>query len=272
MNTIQSKQNEEDLIRLLKAQRVAYSSAKNYQVVDFISICIAIVPTFLILFELDYAKILAVVGVFWTIISIFSELYRIHQTKVGAVIQEQFDVELFNISWNKILVGEQIDIARIIELSRGYSKQDLNDWYSKEIGVTLKHQIATLLCYKANAIWGMMQRKRFVNFILGATIVYYGGMILLSVFKNTGIYDFAVLLAPSLPFLIYASSTVKSQKEIMNNYEVITRSVDNLIGRFIKKGEEPELGQLRQIQDLFFIQRIIPHKVPDWFYKLFRKK
>ena len=64
MNNIQKRQNDEDLLRYLKAQRVAYSHAKNYQFVDLISVGIAIVPPVLILFEIDKAELIAVIGVF----------------------------------------------------------------------------------------------------------------------------------------------------------------------------------------------------------------
>ncbi|MCB0541077.1 MAG: hypothetical protein KDE33_26455, partial [Bacteroidetes bacterium] len=144
MNSIQNYQNEAEFLRLLKGQRTAYSNAKNFQIIDVISIIIAIIPTILILRELDFANLIAVIGVFWTIVSIFSEIYRTNQTKTGAVIQEQFDTELFEIPWNSILVGTRIDIAKIIELSRKYKKEDLQGWYSKEINEDIEHKIAVL--------------------------------------------------------------------------------------------------------------------------------
>lgn len=272
MNSIQNYQNEAEFLRLLKGQRTAYSNAKNFQIIDVISIIIAIIPTILILRELDFANLIAVIGVFWTIVSIFSEIYRTNQTKTGAVIQEQFDTELFEIPWNSILVGTRIDIAKIIELSRKYKKEDLQGWYSKEINEDIEHKIAVLLCYKENAIWGLLQRNKFIKFILIITILYYGVMILLSVYKNTGIYDLAVFLAPSLPFLVYSSTTIKSQKEIVQSYKIINRVVDDLLERFQKDKIEPDDTQLRQIQDLFYTQRIVPHKVPNWFYNIFRQQ
>ncbi len=274
MNLIQNKQNDEDLIKLLKAQRVAYSNAKKFQIIDFISMLVALAATAVVIFELEYANQLAVFGVFWTLISIVSEIYMNKQTKKGAIIQEQFDTELFEIPWNQILVGESNDITSTIQLGRkfGGDVEKLKGWYSKEIHLNLKQRIAILMCYKANSIWGMLQRNKFINFIWIISILYYGGMVLLSVYKNTGIYDLAIILAPSLPFLVYGSSTIKTQKEIIINYRVITKAVDSLIENYKTDKEEPRTYQLRQIQDLFYTQRIIPHKVPNWFYNLFRKQ
>jgi hypothetical protein len=34
----------------------------------------------------------------------------------------------------------------------------------------------------------------------------------------------------------------------------------------------PSGFELRQIQDLFYTQRLISNKVPDWFYRIFRTK
>lgn len=274
MNSIQNKQNEEGLIKLLKAQRVAYSNAKKIQVIDLISILVALAATAVVIFELEYANQLAVFGVFWTLISIVSEIYMNEQTRKGAIIQEQFDTELFEIPWNEILVGETNDITSTIQLGRkfGGNVEKLKGWYSKEIHLNLKQRIAILMCYKVNSIWGMLQRNKFINFIWIISILYYGGMILLSIYKNTGLYDFSIILAPSLPFLVYVSSTIKTQKEIIINYRVITKAVDSLIEKYKTDKEEPRTYQLRQIQDLFYTQRRIPHKVPNWFYNLFRNR
>ena len=65
---------------------------------------------------------------------------------------------------------------------------------------------------------------------------------------------------------------IKSQKEIVQSYKIINRVVDDLLERFQKDKIEPDDTQLRQIQDLFYTQRIVPHKVPNWFYNIFRQQ
>ena len=271
MNNILFEQNSEYFIKLLKAQRVAYNRAKNYQFVDFISILIAIMPPILILKNLNYSTYLSVIGVFWTVIAIFSEIIKKEVTKLGAIVQEQFDVEIFKLSWNKILVMDKIEVNKIVELSREYKKNDLIDWYSKEVDSTIAHSIAVLLHFKTNIIWGSSLRDRYNNFLILSLLLYYGGSLAISISKNTGVFDFSIWIAPSLPFLVYCVTTIKNQKEIIDKYKDINKSLNKLIEDFIVKKEEPNQEILRQIQDLFFLQRLNPCKVPNWFYSLYRK-
>ena len=229
MNQILKDQNKEDFLRLLKAQRIAYSYAKMYQVIDILSILIAIVPPFLLLFNLNHANLFAVIGVGWTILSIFSDVWRKQETKVGAIIQEEFDTRLFKIEWNSILVGIKMDTDKIISLSKKYKKNDLCDWYSTSIKEQLPHPIAVLLCFKHNSIWGKQQRKKYSNSMIWIIGIYYGLMVLLCIYKNTGLFDFAVWIAPSIPFLVYGISTIKNQGEIIKEYTRIGITVDNSI-------------------------------------------
>ena len=118
MNSLLEDQNKEPLLRLLKAQNSAYSKAKRYQVIDVISILIALSPTVLLYFDLNHATLVAVIGVVWTLISIFSQILIERETKIGAVIQDQFDTNLFKIERNEILVGDEVEISKILELSK----------------------------------------------------------------------------------------------------------------------------------------------------------
>lgn len=271
MNNILTEQNSETFLKLLKAQRIAYDKAKNYQFVDLVSILIAVAPPILILNNLNYANHLSVIGMVWTIVAIFSETFKKEITKLGATIQEQFDVELFKISWNKVLASDKIEVNKIIELSREYKKEDLKDWYSKEVDSNVTHPIAVLLHYKTNIIWGSSLRDKYNNFLIACLLSYYGGSVAISIYKNTGIFDFSVWIAPSLPFLVYCITTIKNQKEIIERYKDINKSITQFIQNYISKEEIPNETILRQIQDLFFIQRLNPYKVPNWFYSVNRK-
>lgn len=272
MNSILEDQNKEPLLRLLKAQNSAYSKAKRYQFIDVISILIALTPTVLLYFDLNHATLIAVIGVVWTLISIFSQVLIERETRIGAVIQDQFDTTLFKIERNEILVGDEIEISRILELSKPNKNDDLSDWYSTKIEPNLKHEMAVLLAYKCNAIWGKSQRRQFVYFVKIMIVVYYGGMIALSLYKNTGLFDLVVWLAPSIPALVFGTTTIKAQNGIINTYERINKLIDSLYRKLKLSQKVPSAVELRQIQDLFYTQRLIPNKVPDWFYRVFRKR
>lgn len=272
MNRLIEEQNELKYLRLLNAQRIAYSIAKKFVFFDIISILIAFSPTFLLALDLNHAKIIAVIGVFWTIISIFSQVFMERQTRIGAVIQDEFDTMLFGLKWNHVLVGDKIETSSILAFSKKYSKDDLKDWYSLEIPKNIHKEAAVLLAYKCNAVWGINQRKQYIIFIKIMIIIYYASMIGLSIFKNIGIYDFALWLAPSIPALVFGISTVKLHEGIIEACTKINKVVNQLFTEYKRTAKVPTEVELRQIQDLFFTQRLIPNKVPDWFYKIFKSQ
>jgi hypothetical protein len=271
MNNIITNQNTPEVLKLLRAQRVAYSNAKRYELFDVVSIIIAVLPPILIIFGIVISEILTIIAVIWTIISIYSEIYRKSQTILGAKIQEQFDITLFKIPWNSIFVGSKIELSTIIQTGNKYKKDDLTNWYSTYITASLPQKVAVLLCYKCNTVWGKLQRGKFIFWLSFSLIVYYGAMLLISICNNKGLYDIIIWIAPSLSFLVYISASIKNHKEILINYEQINFVVDSLIEGFKNNKKEPDVSELRQIQDYFYSIRIIPYKIPDWFYYIKKK-
>ncbi|MES2655033.1 MAG: S-4TM family putative pore-forming effector [Bacteroidota bacterium] len=76
MNDIATKQNRQDLIELLKAQRVAYSQCMTFQFVDVVSLIIAIVFPLLTLKIPQYQNAINAFGVIWTVVYLAAEYYR----------------------------------------------------------------------------------------------------------------------------------------------------------------------------------------------------
>jgi hypothetical protein len=284
MNTLLQDQNTEPFVRLLRAQRIAYNVAKKYLIVDFISILIALSPTILFLINFKEVEpnevsgmtkataVIAVIGVIWTLLSIFAQTLMDRQTKVGAIIQDQFDTLLFNLDRNNILIESEIEISHIVELSEKYKKDDLTDWYSINIPTDIENDASVLLAYKCNAIYGKSLRKKYIYFIQFALFLYYGALICISLKNNTGTFDFVLLLAPSIPALVFATLTIKAQKGIINTYDKINILVEQMFNEYKNNKLIPSKVKLRQIQDLFYIQRMVSNKVPTWFYRLFKVK
>ncbi|MCB0537156.1 MAG: hypothetical protein KDE33_06470, partial [Bacteroidetes bacterium] len=88
MNRIAQIQNEEKFIEYLKAQRVAYSQCKVYQVFDVISVLMAIILPIIGMYQNDIVNYLGAFGVLWTVIYLVTENYRKKKTEQGAKLQE----------------------------------------------------------------------------------------------------------------------------------------------------------------------------------------
>ena len=103
MNKIVQKQNEPQFIDLLKAQNVAHSQAKLFNILDYISVASAIILPIVGIFLLQWVQPIVAFGLIWTIVILISEVFRRNKTIQGTKIQEQFDTELYEMNWNNVL-------------------------------------------------------------------------------------------------------------------------------------------------------------------------
>lgn len=268
MNRITQIQNEEKFIEYLKAQRVAYSQCKVYQVFDVISVLMAIILPIIGMYKNDIVNYLGAFGVLWTVIYLVTENYRKKKTEQGAKLQEQFDTELFDIPWNEILCKNKIATDTRIDLAKEYNGNDLTNWYSIEVDSSLPKAIAIILCQRINFSWELKLRKKFVTFLIILLVAYYGIFIGFFVAKNIGFYDILLLIAPSLSFLIYGVQNSLSLKNHINSKNETLSQIDNILNKYSESGEEPNNGTLRQIQDIIYTERTVPEKIPDWFFRL----
>jgi hypothetical protein len=268
MNNIKTEQNKPNLIELLKAQRIAYSQCKRFQFFDVISILIAVIFPLIVLLKPEYQNAINAFGVLWTVSYLLTELYRKSKTTQGATIQEQFDTELYGLSWNKILCKGKVNLDAIQTLSSKYNKNDLQNWYSTKIDNSLPKEIAIILCQRINFSWEINQRKKFVGFLAIITIVYYLVYIIIGVTQNIGFFDLLILLSPSIPFLVFSVQNILSLKSHISSKNETLNYIDTELDNYKSSRSIPSLEQLRQIQDTIFTERTVTVKVPDWFYRL----
>jgi hypothetical protein len=268
MNRINEKQNESKFNEYLKAQRIAYSQCKAYQVFDVISVIMAIVLPVIGMLNNEIVNYLGAFGVLWTVIYLVAENYRKKKTEQGAKIQEQFDTELYEIPWNKILCKEKINSDIQFDLAKEYKGNDLSNWYSKEVDSSLLKPIAIVLCQRINFSWELKLRKRYVNFLVILLIAYYGIFFAFFIYKNIGFYDVLLLITPSLSFLIYTVQNSLSLKNHIKSKNETLLQIDQILDSYSANRETPNENTIRQIQDIIYSERTVPEKIPDWFYKL----
>ena len=273
MNDITTRQNNPNLIELLKAQRVAYSQCKKFLIFDVVSVIIAILFPLLTLKYPNYQNTINAFGVLWTASYLLTEVYRKNKTTQVAIIQEQFDTELYNIKWNEVLCKDKANIDTIQDLASKYSKNDLQNWYSTKIDNTLPNEISILLCQRINFSWEISQRQKFVTFLSIIAILYYGIYVVIGFRNNVGFFDLLVMLSPSISFLVYSVLNVISLRSHVKSKNETLKFIDRELENFQQSRTSlPTSETLRQIQDVIFTERTVPEKVPDWFYRLNKSK
>lgn len=273
MNDIITRQNNPNLIELLKAQRIAYSQCKKFQIFDVVSIIIAILFPLLTIKYPDYQNAINAFGVLWTASYLLTEFYRKNKTTQGAVIQEQFDTELYNLKWNEVLCKDKVNIDTIQDLASKYSKNDLENWYSTKIDNSLPREISIMLCQRINFSWEISQRQKFVTFLSVIALLYYGIYVVIGFKNNIGFFDLLVMLSPSISFLVYSVLNVLSLRSHVKSKNETLKFIDKELEKFKHdRTSLPTTETLRQIQDVIFTERTVPEKVPDWFYRLKKAK
>jgi hypothetical protein len=272
MNDITTRQNNPNLIELLKAQRIAYSQCKTFQLFDVVSVIIAIIFPVLTLKFPTYQNMINAFGVLWTIAYLLTEIYRKNKTTQGAIIQEQFDTELYNLKWNEILCKDKVSIDTIQELATKYSSNDLTNWYSIKINDSNPKEIATILCQRISFSWEITQRRKFVRFLTIIASLYYLTYVVISIKNNIGFFDLLVMLSPSISFLIYSVLNILSLKSHIKSKNETLRFIDKELDNYKVNSSLPTNETLREIQNVIYSERTVPEKVPDWFYRLNKAK
>lgn len=269
MNEITIKQNLQEQIDKLAAQRCLYSKAKNiFYCRILFSLIFAIVMPLLARFLGNYWYHVALVVVFYFIIDIFI-LERIEDSykKDAAKIQESFDVEVFNLKWNDVVVGNKIDEEYILKYSDLYKKNnkvdDLLNWYSEEVSkIDLIPAIA--VCQRTNIFWDISLRITVFWTIIITLIAAIFVVFVCS--KNP-----VLILLSLLPFYRVMADYCKSQKSTIESI----KSLKNKIEGFLNESSNftiEKISYLRSVQDEIFRHRKNSAFVPDKLYWLNRSK
>lgn len=273
MNSITIDQNKDEFIRLLKAQRVSYSQAKAIQKFEWVTQVISLIIPIIGFSALPdkYEQYALVLGTVFAIIYVITFFVGKKKTNEGARIQEQFDTELFGIHWNDYLCGSRVNTKRILDLAKKYVNSDLKDWYSKEIKPSINKNMAILICQNSNLVWDNELRKKLVNAILFLVILYFICFIIYLLNINKTFSQSLLLLIPIIPSLIYLIINIINQYDTIVNKRNLREKVIGLLEKYRDLKEEPTLANLRNVQNLIFIERNKQEKVPNWFYNFFKK-
>lgn len=299
-NGIAKRQNEELNIMKLAAQRQLYSEVSNLEL--FIVLFTVIIPAYLALvlciisraenldisswldlivdkipfnFCPDVSNISTVITAIACGLSIFALIFKneINNSKkekkiLAATIQQEFDVNVYSMKWDRKLFGERKDLsAEIAEASQKImnnekEKKLLNDWYPKEAD-ELPLECGIFACQKSNFSWDAKLRKRykiFLQVILGGIII-----LLIIIFFHSSVQDFLCRgVLPVLSTLMW----IKETKDNINNDLIFMNSISTPIYSTKMKTKE----ELAFIQRDIFEHRKSQTKIPDWFYKIHKNQ
>lgn len=281
-NDIIKKQNKEENLIKLAAQKQVYSNAKKLMAIQVIlSVPIVIILSLLpIIFSDSNLSLLHIkteslnlcittYGIFIAIIDqIFINPYITKIKGKAACIQENFDCEVLSLSENDVKCSK-IDTEEIIKYAKDKEINDFKDWYRPPIINTVPLSVGRIICQRINCWWDSYLRKKFRRDVIGFTIVLF---ILLFLISLVGGFTVSKLITnvvfPFLPALLLSIRQSQANAKAIKSLENLKNKADEYWNRLLLNPiNYVILDDLsRKLQDEIYENRKNSPLIFDWYY------
>lgn len=270
-NGIARRQNEDKSIAKLAAQRQLYSNAKKISICKaafsvWIPFVLAIVLSF-VNKESKCQYIVHVLSILSLVVAFFVK-NKIKECKnLAALIQQQFDIYVYNMPWDDRIFGENKELCYEIGC---YSKKILNDsveraklinWYVPSVD---EHSINQAIqeCQRENYCWDVALRKKFKGFCLLWIAVFIIIVFGLGCYKGEDVVQLIARLAFILPMIEWLLNTIEQLNEDIENL----KEIDSMLNR-------PSTNSMEDLQDIqkkIFDHRKGCYTIPNCVYNIFK--
>jgi hypothetical protein len=278
-NGIASRQNKEENLIYLSAQRQIYSDLKSISKLQFL-FCIMITVALSIMQLLINNPIIIIINFcvtfFVFLFNIRFERYIKKQQEIAAYIQQIFDVDVYTMKWvegyfcKKKNVDSDISIKSNKYIQKFRNFDDFKNWYSIPYDA-LPLNIGTYYCQKESITWDKKLRKitKWVYlsliFLLGISIIIY------CVMSNKLAIDMIFIMVIFSPLFQYCISKINNLSEDIIRIDEMFRQ--NLcIEEIIETSGEIEEYEIYNLQKLIYEHRKSCLPISDFIYKLFKNK
>ena len=235
-NGIASRQNEDNSIAMLAAQRQLYRDAKKCNtVLVALSVWIPFALSVILLFipentEWRYASyILSIVSM---VFSFAIDKYIEQKKQLAAFIQQKLDVYVYEMPWDKRIFGRDKNVDHEIAthskkiLNNQQEQKQLKDWYTP--GVDKKNAIDGILaCQRENLGWDVGLRKRFKFVSITLIIILFAAIFAMGLWKNERIIELLWRVAFITPMLKWLLDTIKKLNKDISTLQELDNDINN---------------------------------------------
>lgn len=270
-NGIATRQNEDNSIAMLAAQRQLYRDAKKFNTISVaVSVWIPFVLAVILLFipentEWKYVSyILSIVSMFFGFVI---DKYIEEKKKLAAFIQQKFDVYVYQMPWDKRIFGKDKNVNHEIAtyskkiLSNPQEKKKLKDWYTP--GVDEKSTIDGILaCQRVNLGWDVGLRRRFKIVSVVLFIILFIVIVVMGLWRNEKIVELLCRIAFIAPMLKWLLDTIKKLNNDISTLQELDADINN--------NEIKTMEDLQDIQIVIFQHRKGCYDIPEYIYNIFK--
>ncbi|MFD7487769.1 S-4TM family putative pore-forming effector [Streptomyces mirabilis] len=274
MNDINSRQNSERSINLIKAFSAAYAHIKRYEAARYFgSFVIAAASIFMAAIQ-ETSPVLVAIGVAWALTSsiALAQLARRWATE-GATIQEHFDTHLYEMEWKSGRSKVEPERIHILSLRFRGSEEKLRDWYPDVSG--LLTPFGVLICQRSNVAWDIQLRRRWKAAVEFFLLAWCLAGITVGIAQELTVLEMILRwFAPSSGLILLAWETVRTQQSIISERSElcsrISAELDWIAPSIGKTATNRLRSTCREIQDGIYATRTQTAAVPKFFYDHFR--
>lgn len=273
------EQNTERQLHRLAAQRKLYANAKNvfgWQL--FLSGLLTVIFAFFGVIDSSF-KILAVS---WGILIILTDIFWLTpwQKRLkdsAAKIQEMFDCDVLELSWNDLKAGKRPDHELIKEQSKQYAKKPLKNaplenWYDHPEIDDLPIYIARIACQRTNCWWDAQQRRSYAFYVILIVSLIFIVVFGLSLKDGFSMENFILkVLAPLSPVFLLGICQYREQIDSANHLDKLKDYSESLWKDALSKKTKTEITtKSRNLQDELFEHRRKSPPIFDFIFKRLR--
>jgi hypothetical protein len=279
MNEIGIRQNSDSALRLLAAQQALYSSAKQWQGWQFfLLVPVTIGLSLGALWHPGWKSYAALYGISMMLLDSVVVRPRIGSLrKEAARVQELFDCDVLEITWNKFRIGRRPETEIVEEnyakfLSRGGAETWLKDWYPPSVA-NIPVNFARIICQRQNCWWDSKLRRRYAGVIVATTALSTFIAVIASLVGGLTLEKFIlVVLAPLLPIWSVGLRQYSEHKESADSEFRIKELAEALWETAVATNNGPSAQESRALQDSILDHRMRSPLIFNWFYFKHKKQ
>ena len=275
---IDVEQNKPERLELLRAQQLFYSRAKLYQ--NSFAVIALLLPALGVFFGARFPAIRPFLA-FGSMVILLLEVGFISRkqredSRRAAKVQEQFDTEVLQLAWNRLVAGAKVDAEDVREMCRNpmtdAERSAILNWYEPVIS-KLPLPVGRLICQRTNVAYDMRVRKVYADTLLGSAFFLVVVLGVFGLVQDLKFNDFIVTVLPALPFAAWVLREYRKQNDTIETLTTIKSEVEKVWDKALAGASFDELTlSVRALQDAIFRHRASNPLVVDWLYRRIRTR
>jgi hypothetical protein len=275
-----ARQNEPAHLERLRAYSYRYRVAQRWRSLRLSGTLVfaAVAPIIAWRADKNVSDALAAIAAGWLVLGRTSLQHLERRAYLRAVRQQElYDVALFALDWNPTVCGPEpvrsdisSDAAHLPMNAR--RKKRYLDWFSVDLeGVP--HPVDVLVCQHQALAWSRKDRQAYAKFLIVSAVLWVvlGWLVAMLLHLTLAEYLIALFL-PTAPAVLDTQEMGSSFLKSAGVGEDVERRVEAAVAAGRQDVRLVDLSQCRSFQDAVFNNRAQSPRVPNWFYRLRRRR